>query len=90
MMKQVTSVEQLQALSAEIRAKRLGFLTNFYLDEEKHRIWIAKGDCFVENVGNTLFIIKKSPSFWNVFYCSTTLEQLSGDLLQFKKAQVQQ
>lgn len=85
-MKQVTSVEQLQTLSAEIRAKRLGFLTNFYLDEEKHGIWIAKGDCFVENVGNTLFIIKKSSSFWNVFYCSTTLEQLSADLLQFKKA----
>ncbi|MBQ7490879.1 MAG: GNAT family N-acetyltransferase [Bacteroidales bacterium] len=85
-MQQITSIEQIQNASAEIRAKHLGFLTNFYLDEEKHRIWIAKGDCFVENVGNTLFIIKKSPSFWNVFYCSTTLEQLSGDLLQFKKA----
>ena len=81
-MQPATSIEQLQTLSADIRAKRQGFITNFYLDAEKHGIWIAKGDCFVENVGNTLFIIKKSQTFWNVFYCSTTIEQLSADLKQ--------
>ena len=83
MMQPATSIDQLQTLSADIRAKRQGFLTNFYLDADKHGVWIAKGDCFVENVGNTLFIIKQNVGFWNVFYCSTTLEQLSADLQQF-------
>ena len=82
-MQLATSIEQLQTLSADIRAKRQGFITNCYLDAEKHGIWIAKGDCFVENVENTLFIIKKSQTFWNVFYCSTTIEQLSADLKRF-------
>lgn len=89
-MQQVTSLEQLQVLSAEIRAKRQGFLTNFYLDEEKHNVWIAKGDCYVANLGNTLFIIKKNATFWNVFYCSTTTEQLSCDLQQFTSQHPQQ
>lgn len=85
-MHQVQSIEQLRTMSGEVRALRKGFLTNFYLDEAKHAVWMAKGDCFVEQFGDTLFIIKQSPSFWNVFYCSTTMEQLSSDLQQFLEA----
>ncbi len=89
-MQQVTSIEQLQVLSAEIRAKRQGFVTNFYLDEEKHQVWIERGDCYAANIGSTLFIVKKSHTFWNVFYCSTTIEQLSSDLQLFTSQQPQQ
>lgn len=85
-MQPVRSIDQLRILSGEVRALRKGFLTNFYLDEAKHTVWIAKGDCFVEQLGDTLFVIKQSPSFWNVFYCSTTMEQLSSDLQQFLAA----
>ncbi len=85
-MQPAQSIEQLRALSSEVRALRKGFLTNFYLDEAKHAIWISKGDCFIEHIGETLFIIKPSPTFWNVFYCSTTNEQLSSDIHQFQLA----
>lgn len=77
------SIELLQQKSAEIRAMRQGFLTNFFLDIVKHGMWIARGDCFIERVGSTLFIIKKSLTFWNVFYCSTTIDQFSNDLSTF-------
>ena len=79
----VTSIEQLKQQSAEIRALRRGFLTNFFLDPVKHKLWIEKGDCHVERVSNTLFIVKQSSTFWNVFYCSTTLDELSSDLSVF-------
>lgn len=82
-MEQVRSIEQLQQQSAEIRAKRQGFLTNFYLDEKKHNVWILKGDCYSEIIEDTLFIIKKSATFWNVFYCSTTIDRLLVDLQHF-------
>ena len=39
----------------------------------------------MDRVGNTLFIIKQSPSFWNVFYCSTTIDVLESDLKVFQK-----
>ena len=82
-MERVQSIEQLQQQSAEIRALRKGFLTNFFLDPVKHGLWIEKDDCHMERVGNTLFIIKQSPTFWNVFYCSTTMEEFSNDLSAF-------
>lgn len=82
-MKRVESIEQLQQLSAEIRSLRRGFITNFFLDPVKHGLWIAKGDCYTERIGGTLFIIKQSPTFWNVFYCSTTLEEFGADLSAF-------
>ena len=82
-MVKVESIEQLQQLSAEIRSLRRGFITNFYLDPVKHGLWIAKGDCHTERIGTTLFIIKQSPTFWSVFYCSTTLDGFSNDLSSF-------
>lgn len=82
-MDKVKSIEQLQQQSAEIRALRRGFFTNFFLDPVKHGLWIEKGNCYMERVGNTLFIIKKSPTFWNVFYCSTTLDDFGNDLSGF-------
>ncbi|MBO4481911.1 MAG: GNAT family N-acetyltransferase [Bacteroidales bacterium] len=82
-MEKVESIEHLQQLSAEIRSLRRGFITNFYLDPVKHGLWIAKGDCYTERIGTTLFIIKQSPTFWNVFYCSTTLDGFSNNLSSF-------
>ena len=82
-MEKVHSIEQLQQQSAEIRALRRGFLTNFFLDPVKHGMWIEKGDCYVERMDYTLFIVKKSPTFWNVFYCSTTLDDFGHDLSRF-------
>lgn len=83
MLEQVASIEELRQKPAEIRALRQGFITNFYLDSVKHLVWIKKGDCYAERKGNTLFIIKKAPAFWNVFFCSTGLEELGKDLAGF-------
>lgn len=84
MMQQVRSIEELRTLLAEVRAKRQGFLTNFYLDDDKHSLWIEKEVCEYEWVSDTLFVVKKSETFWNVFYCSTTMEVFSSDLSEFK------
>lgn len=80
----VKSFEELQQLVAEIRSLRMGFITNFFADPVKHSLWIEKGDCFTERVSNSLFVIKQNPSFWNVFYCSTTVNALSNDLEEFQ------
>lgn len=83
-MQLVKSFEELQQRVAEIRSLRLGFITNFFADPVKHGLWIKKEDCFIESVNNTLFIIKQNPSFWNVFYCSTTVDALGNDLKEFQ------
>ncbi len=80
----VDRIDIISTAVASIRSLHNGFITNFYLDTAKHTLWIKKGDCFAEFIHNTVFIIKRSSSFWNVFYCSTTLEQLVNDLQSFQ------
>lgn len=80
-MTRVFSFEQLLQQVNEVRRQR--FTTNFFLDKERHSVWIANGDCLTEMVGNTLFIIRLGEDFCNVFYSSTTLEQFSVDLSFF-------
>lgn len=82
-MEQIVSLEQLQGKVVDVRSLRRGFITNFFLDPVKHGLWITKGDCYAERIGSTLFIVKQSPSFWNVFYCSTTHEEFGADLSAF-------
>lgn len=82
-MEQIVSLEQLQGKVVDVRSLRKGFLTNFFLDSVKHGLWIAKGNCYAERIGSTLFIVKQSPTFWNVFYCSTTMDDFSHDLSGF-------
>ena len=84
MMQQIETIEQLHTFPAEVRSKRKGFLTNFYLDEVKHSLWIQKGVLAYEWISDTLFIVKKSETFWNVFYCTTLIEELATDLAKFK------
>ena len=79
----IESFNDLQRQVVEIRSLRLGFITNFFPDIEKHSLWIEKRHCFTERINDSLFIIKKSNSFWSVFYCSTTMEELGIDLSVF-------
>lgn len=80
----VDRIDTISTAIAEIRSLRKGVITNFYLDSGKHTLWINKGDCFAERINDTLFIVKRSSLFWNVFYCSTTLEHLIDDLRSFQ------
>ena len=86
----VNSIDYLSSSVAEIRSLRKGFITNFYLDPAKHAIWIIKGDCYTERINDTLFIIKLSPLFWNVYFCSTALVQLIDDFNKLQESHPQQ
>lgn len=81
---QVESLDCLATTIAEIRSLRQGFITNFFLDAAKHGLWISKGVCFAERINSTVFIVKRFDLFWNVFFCSTTLNQLRCDLKRFQ------
>lgn len=83
-MEQISSIEQLRELQTSIRQKRLGYLTNFYIDEYKHNVWINEGDFFYILYESTVFFIKRSHTFWNVFYSCTTIESLCESLCHLK------
>ena len=76
-MNRVISIEQILDLISKVKNLRKGFLTNFYIDIFKHDIWIKSSDLFFEQVGDTLFFVKQNNEFWNIFYCTTTFEELN-------------
>lgn len=83
-MNQLHSIEEIRMRIADVRNKRKGFITNFYLDEFKHSIWIQKGDFHYDVIGDTLFFVRKSDLFCNLFYSSTSVDALYDDLKHFK------
>ncbi|CCY36131.1 uncharacterized protein BN796_00366 [Alistipes sp. CAG:831] len=85
-MRQIESFHQLTDLSAAVRNRREGFITNFYPDPYKHQVWIDKGVAFFEECGKTVLIIKDNGPFWNIFYISTSIEELRDSVSSFAKS----
>ena len=79
-MERVRSIGQLRELMGAVRGLRKGFLTNFYLDEFKHFIWIGKGSLLYEWVADTCFLYRKTDNYWNVFYMAPSLADLNHSL----------
>lgn len=79
------NIEQIQVLIAELRNLRKGYITNFYIDNFKHQIWIGNGDFKFEQIGETLFLFRFSDNFCNLFYCTTTIEELEFAFIQLEK-----
>ena len=76
-MTKLESIDQLYDIISAVKAERKGFLTNFYLDEFKHNIWIHNESLYYEYVcQNTCFIIRKTDNYWNVFYVTVGLDTL--------------
>lgn len=81
----IQNIEQIQGFIAEVRNLRKGYLTNFYLDDFKHQVWINSGDFKYEQIGETLFLVRTSDDFCNLFYCSTTIEELASAFEQLEQ-----
>ena len=82
-MEPIKSINQIQCLIAEIKNLRKGFLTNYYLDPFKHQVWINHNDFLFERINESLFLIRKTPDYCNLFYCTTNIEELLSALSLF-------
>lgn len=80
MMEKILSIEHLIELVASVKNLRKGFITNYYLDTFKHAIWISNDDFRYVYINETLFLIKESNNFCNLFYCSASLDNLSTSI----------
>lgn len=81
-MNRIEHFQQLMDLGAKVRNLREGFVTNFYPDVFKHQVWISKQALFYEEYNKTVFFIKENSSFRNLFYISTSIEELHDSIFQ--------
>lgn len=88
-MDKITSIEQLKELILSIRNLHRGFVTNFYLDEEKHAAWIRTGEFQYDKWDDTVFLLfdHYSPDnakyFTNMFYISTSEDAMLKRLKEY-------
>ena len=88
-MEKVESIEQLKELIAYVRNMRQGFVTNFYVDEEKHAAWIRTGEFQYDKWDDTVFLLfdHYSPDnakyFTNMFYISTSEDAMLARLKEY-------
>ena len=75
-MRRIESFQQMIDLSSAVRSRREGLITNFYPDPVKHQVWIDRNAAFFDECGKTVFIAKDNGTFLNVFYISTTIDEL--------------
>ncbi len=83
-MQKIKNIEEIISNNSKIRNASKESISNFFCSKEKITLWINKGDCFIEKQGNTLFVIKKSAEFWNVFYSSISIYDLRKDISSFR------
>ena len=88
-MDKVESIELLKELIAYVRSLRQGFVTNFYLDEEKHAAWIRTGEFQYDKWEDTVFLLfdhyapDNAKYFTNMFYISTSEDAMLARLKEY-------
>lgn len=88
-MDKVESIEQLKELIAYVRSLQQGFVTNFYLDEEKHAAWIRTGEFQYDKWEDTVFLLfdhyapDNAKYFTNMFYISTSEDAMLARLKEY-------
>jgi len=88
-MDKVESIEQLKELISYVRNLRQGFVTNFYLDLEKHAAWLRTGEFQYDKWEDTVFLLfdHYSPDnakyFTNMFYISTSEDAMLARLKEY-------
>ena len=85
----IESMEQLKELINYGQALGSNYVTNFELDEEKHKAWIETGEFQYEKFDDTLFLLfdHYSPDtekyFTNLYYFSTSMEAMKVHLKNY-------
>ena len=88
-MDKVENIEQLKELILYVRNLRQGFVTNFYLDEEKHAAWIRTGEFLFDKYDDTVFLLfdhyapDNEKYFTNMYYISISEDAMLARLKEY-------
>lgn len=79
-MDKVLTFEQVQGFVREIKARREGYITNFFWDENKHPYWLDAGKLEYAKCGDCYILSHQNQSFVNLFYIATCMGAVANAL----------
>lgn len=83
-MKLIESYSQIHELMSLIRTLGKGFITNFFPEELKTNVLISQHKLWYECINHTVFFYRKNDDFINLFFFSTTDNELETSLRSIK------
>lgn len=84
-MLRISSLDQIQDEIKRIRDQKKGYFTNLYLDLEKFNLWIQLDLLFYLTSDESIIFIRKNSSFFNVYYCTSSIEGLNKLIVSLNK-----
>lgn len=80
-MEKIKNIEEIQSFITYIKEKNQGYITNFYISNERIAV-LLKAEClFYTKYENTVFILMKINDYIKLYYFSINYSTLSNDLL---------
>lgn len=84
-MNRVQSIHEIQEIIQQIRLKRKGLITNFFLDSFKHTTWIDRGELYAEDFIDCTLLVKRCELFFSLFYIAVDEHSLEMALRNFSE-----
>lgn len=90
-MEKIENIAQLRELILYVRNLKMGFVTNFYLDDAKHGAWIETGQFLYDKFDDTVLLLfdhedsRSANYFTNLFYISTSIDAVLKHLQVYRE-----
>lgn len=84
-MELISNYNQIKDSIIKVKAYREGFLTNFFLSEEKCELLIKNKILYIFAFDKVFFLLHKDSCFYHLYYISPSLDSLDASLIQFIK-----
>lgn len=81
----LSSTDQMHLEITRIRDYGKSYITNLFPDPDKNNLWITLGIFYFDAIGESAFFFKKNESFYNVYFCSASMDSLNEGVRQIKK-----
>lgn len=81
-MENIKTLEELKSFITYVKEKQQGYITNFYISNERINIFLQDECLFFIKYDNTVFVFMKINDYMKLYYFSTNYSTLSNDLLR--------
>lgn len=88
-MNKVQSLHEIQEIIQQIRLKRQGLITNFFLDSFKHALWIDNEELYAESFSDCILLVRRSGSFSSLFYIAVNEFSLEKALRKYCESSIE-
>lgn len=79
-MKKITDITEIHQIITDIKIQHQGFISNFYLSQDKQELYIKEKLLFVVKYEKTIFLFLLLHDYYKLYFFSASYEDLQNDI----------